>query len=181
MEMRGLPILDADKLGHPVLESEKKTIFAKFGNDLEKADGSLNRRLLAQRTFGKPDKLAALEAIVHPPVNRLIDEWVIEKEKKGLKAYVINAALLHKSSVFNRLNRIIIVHASYFTRFFRAYRRDNLSFVDIFRRFNSQKDFNTQYLTASAEIYRVENSGLFNSQNLNKKLELMIDKCLEGI
>jgi len=181
LEKKGLPVLDVDKLGYPVLESEKKNIFAQFGNDLENADGSLNRRLLAQRTFGKPEKLAALEAIVHPPVNRLIIDWIAEKEKTGNKACVINAALLHKSVIFNELKRIIWVHAPFLTRLFRAYKRDNISFPEIIRRFNSQKDFNSQYLTASAEIYKVENSGFFNSNKPLKKLELSVDKCLEGI
>jgi dephospho-CoA kinase len=175
LEARGLPVLDVDKVGYQVLETEKEAIFAQFGPDLKKADGSLDRRLLGRRVFGNPEKLAALEAIVHPPVNRLTDEWIKGKEAEN-KTCVINAALLHKSTAFGRLDKIILVTAPFFTRFFRAKRRDGLSCRAILKRFASQKDFNSQYLSINAEIYRVENSG-FSSP---KKLESRLDKFYRG-
>jgi dephospho-CoA kinase len=177
LEARGLPVLDVDSLGHQALETEKETIFAQFGPDLQNTDGSINKRLLGQRTFGKPEKLAALEAIVHPPVNRLIEEWIKNRDR----ACVINAALLHRTAVFDRLNRIILVTAPFFTRLLRAKRRDKLSWTEILRRFASQKDFNSQYLAKNAEIYRVENPGVSGSRNMCKKLEYRIDKFIEGI
>jgi dephospho-CoA kinase len=176
LEARGLPVLDVDKLGYQVLETEKEAIFTRFGSDLKKPDGSLDRRLLGRRVFGNPEKLAALEAIVHPPVNRLTDEWIKAKETEN-KACVINAALLHKSTAFGRLDRIILVTAPFLTRFFRARRRDSLSYRAILSRFASQKDFNSQYLSINAEIYRVENPGFSNP----KKLESRLDKFIEGI
>jgi dephospho-CoA kinase len=180
LQARGLPVLDVDKLGYQVLEAEKAAICAQFGSDLQRADGSLDRRLLGQRVFGKPEKLAALEGIVHPAANRLTDEWVSAQNGPC----VINAALLHKSTVFNRLDRIIIVRAPFLTRLIRAKRRDKLSFRAILKRFASQKDFSSQYLSVNAEIYIVENPGLFGSRNLPnmcQKLESRIDKITEGI
>ena len=181
LEARGLPVLDVDKLGYKVLEMEKETIFTQFGKDLRMADGSLNRRLLGQRVFGKPEKLAALEAIVHPAANRLTNEWVAERDRAGDRACVINAALLHRSTVFDRLDRIILVTAPFFTRLIRAKRRDRLSWAEILKRFASQKDFNSQYLSINAEIYRVENPGLTGAGNLRKKLERRLDKFIKGI
>jgi dephospho-CoA kinase len=185
---RGLPVLDVDKLGYQVLETEKETIFSKLGSDLQKSDGSLDRRLQGQRVFGNPKKLAILEAIVHPSVNRLTIEWIGDRggskqpgsKQPGSKqpSCVINAALLHKSEVFHQLDCIILVTAPVFVRFFRAKRRDKLPWLDIFKRFASQKDFNSQYLSVNAEIYRVGNPGLFGSRNI---LKHQIDKILEGI
>jgi dephospho-CoA kinase len=177
LEARGLPVLDVDKLGYQVLETEKETIFARFGKDLKKGDGSLDRRLLGERVFGRPEELAALEGIVHPPVNRLTDEWVAAHNGRC----VINAALLHRSSVFNRLDLVIVVTAPFFTRLLRARRRDKLSWTALLRRFASQNDFNSQYLTVNAEIKRVENPGLSGSRRLQEKLERQIDRILEGI
>lgn len=183
LEERGLPVLDVDKLGYEVLETEKTAVFARFGGDLKKPDGSLDRRLLGQRVFGKPEELAALEAIVHPPVNRMTGEWIAEKEKNdpGSKHIVINAALLHRSSVFNRLDLIILVEAPFLTRFLRAKKRDRLSFADLMRRFASQKNFTSQYLAVKAEIKRVGNPGLSGSRRQRQKLENRIDKLIEGI
>jgi dephospho-CoA kinase len=186
LEARGLPVLDVDKLGYKALEMEKETIFAQFGPDLRRAgshaDGSLDRRLLGQRVFGKPEKLAALEAIVHPVANRMTDEWIAAQSG----SCVINAALLHKSAAFNRLDRIILVTAPFFTRLIRARRRDRLSWMAILKRFSSQINFNSQYLTLNAEIYKVENPGLDGLWNRRytknaQKLESRINKILEGI
>jgi len=173
LEEKGLPVLDVDKLGYQALESEKEIIFNQFGVDLKKDDGTLDRRLLGERVFGKPEKLSALEAIVHPAVNLLTDKWIAAQ--KG--SCVINAALLHHSSVFNKLDKIIIVTAPYLIRFFRARKRDKLPFTEIIRRFASQKNFTAQYLSVNAEIYRAGNSGFFGSL----KLKRLIDMIAEGI
>ena len=183
LETRGLPVLDVDKLGYQALETEKKLILTQFGGDLQKEDGSLDRRLLGQRVFGKPEKLKQLENIVHPPVNRMTEKW-IESHSGNC---VINAALLHRSVVFNRLDRIILVTAPLFIRLLRAKKRDKLSWPAIFKRFASQKNFNSQYLSVNAEIYKVGNPEIFDWWNLHKKcnehqkLECRIDKFLERI
>ena len=171
-EARGLPVLDVDKLGYLALETEKERIFAQFGHDLRKADGTTDRRLLGSRVFKDPAKLAALEAIVHPAANRFTEEWAAGQKSHCL----INAALLHRSSVYNKLDRVILVTAPFLTRLLRAKRRDKLPFDEILRRFSSQKNFNAQYLSIKAEIYRVENSGLFRGA-----LERRIDEIIEGM
>jgi len=180
LEEKGLPVLDVDKLGYQVLETEKEAIFNQFGRDLQREDGSVNRRLLGQRVFGKPEKLAALEEIVHPPVNRLTDEWIISK--KG--SCVINAALLHRSTAFKKLDFVILVTAPFFTRLLRARKRDNLSWAAALKRFSSQNHFNSQYLSINTEIYRVENPGFFYSTWISvknrEKLENRINGILEG-
>jgi len=181
LEARGLPVLDVDILGYHVLESEKEAIFARFGKDLQQNDGSVNRRLLGQRVFGKPEELAALEGIVHTPVNRLTEEWIAQNTTIGNRACVINAALLHRSTIFNRLDFIILIEAPFLTRLLRARRRDKLSWADLSKRFASQKHFMSQYLAINAEIKRVENPGFTGSRRLNQKLERQIDKILEGI
>jgi len=173
LEARGFPVLDVDKLGYQVLDSEKEAVFALFGSDLKKPDGSPDRRLLGRRVFGQPEKLAALENIVHPAVNRLTDEWTSAQKSHC----VINAALLHRSSVFRRLDRLLIVTAPLLTRLFRAKKRDKLPWGQILKRFASQRDFTPQYLSINAEIYKVENSGFPGS----KRPEHQIDDFVKGI
>jgi dephospho-CoA kinase len=177
LEKRGLPVLDVDKCGYQVLEAEKEKVFSRLGKDLQMADGSVNRKLLGRRVFGNPEKLAVLEAIVHPPVNRMIEEWVAAQKGNC----VINAALLHRSAVFERLERVIVVIAPFFTRLLRARVRDRLSWPELIRRFASQADFNSQYLSINAEIIRVENPGLSGTRRLYKKLECRINSIVEGI
>ena len=182
LEKRGLPVLDVDKLGYQVLETEKEAIYARFGGSLKKADGTVDRRLLGKLVFKKPEELAALENIVHPVVNRFTEEWITTQRK----TCVINAALLHRSSVFDRLNILIMVTAPLFTRLLRARKRDRLSWFVLFNRFAMQKNFNSQYLAANAEIYRVENPGSpglwrFGTPRSRLKLENRIDEILMRI
>jgi len=170
LEARGLPVLDVDKLGYQVLESEKNAIFAKFGSSLKKADGSLDRRLLGRCVFGQPEKLAALENIIHPAVNRLTDEWISAQNSHC----VINAALLHRSSVFRKIDLLMLVTAPLLTRLFRAKKRDKLPWGEILKRIASQRDFKAQYLTINAEIYKVENSGFSGHRSLERRIDKFI-------
>jgi len=157
LEKRGLPVLDVDKLGHKVIETEKPIILERFGKDILRSDGTIDRKLLGAKVFGKSGELAALEAIIHPAVNRETSAW-IEAQKRPC---VINAALLHRSSACKALDALIIVEAPVLTRLLRARKRDGLSWKDLLKRFQSQKDFSFQYFIKKADIYRVKNCGYF--------------------
>ena len=163
LEKRGFLVLDLDALGHSAIETKKTAIFARFTDELKKPDGSVDRRMLGKMVFGKDSEISALEAIVHPEVNRLTGEWINAHSQKDC---AIHAALLHKSAFYNQLDCIIIVQASIFTRLMRAKQRDRLSWLEIIRRFKSQKRFSTQYLSKNADIYKVKNSGIGKSLGL---------------
>jgi dephospho-CoA kinase len=178
LERRGFPVLDVDKLGHRALETEKEAIVARFGAAVLGADGAVDRRLLGARVFGRPEELAALEGIIHPAANRLTDDWI---DAQNGRPCVINAALLHRSTVLPRLDAIIIVEASALTRLLRARKRDRLPVRALLGRFSSQKTFISQYfdktLDYNADIYRVKNRGYsrFGSRLFEGRLEKRID------
>ena len=151
---------------------------------MKNPDGSVNRKALGAKVFGNKAEMAALEAIVHPEANRMTLDWV--DGQKG-KPCVVNAALIHKSAVFGRLDCVVIVRASLPTRLMRARRRDGLPWLDLLRRFASQKRFAAQYLAGNADIYKVKNPGIGESgpsrSGLGKpkseyRLEQKIDKIL---
>jgi dephospho-CoA kinase len=173
LERRGLAVLDVDKLGYIAIENKKAAIFERFGDDVKNQDGSVNRRLLGERVFGRESELAALEAIVHPEANRLSLEWIAAQDGKPC---VINAALLHRSAVFGQLDGIILVSAPRLVRLIRARRRDKLPWGVLLRRFASQKQFAAQYLAGNADIYKVENSGTNRA-----RLECRLDAVLSGM
>jgi dephospho-CoA kinase len=176
---RGLPVLDVDKLGHEAIETEKEAILNLFGRDILGPEGRINRRLLGEKVFGKPEELAALQAIVHPAANSMTEKWIAAQ---GGKPCVINAALLHQSSIFNRLDCIILVRAPFLTRLLRARKRDHLPWSSILKRFGSQKKFTSQYLMGKADIYRVDNRGYskIGSRFFRRNLESRIDHILSG-
>jgi len=187
LEQRGLPVLDIDLLGHLALETEKQVIAARFGEDILNPEGKLDRRALGKKAFGDPQKLAELEAIIHPIVNIMTEQWISGQDGNC----VINAALLHKSSAFNNLDFVILVNAPIITRIRRARRRDRLSWASLLVRFTRQKGFGSQYLAGKADIYRIGNPGFYGKpgvsspafKRLNSMLESRIDEILtnEGI
>jgi len=182
LEKRGLPVLDVDKLGHAALENKKDEVFSRFGNEVKNPDGSVNRRLLGEKVFGKKDAITALEAIVHPQVDRMTLEWI---SLQNDKTCVINAALLHKMALFGQFDCVIAVNAPLIIRLIRAKRRDRHSWFSIFRRMMSQKRFSLQYLAGNADIYIVDNPsirGFLPGSAVNEtKLERRIDEILSGL
>jgi len=158
LEARGLPVLDVDRLGHACLESRSAEVFARFGPGARGPGGSVDRRALGAMVFRDRAALADLEAIVHPEANRMTLEWVAAQ---GGKACAVNAALLHKTAVFGRLDCVILVRAPWPARLLRARRRDGLPWIALLRRFASQRNFEAQYLAGNADIYRVENPGIW--------------------
>ncbi|MDR2607382.1 MAG: dephospho-CoA kinase [Treponema sp.] len=196
LEKQGFPVLDVDKLGHRAIETQREAILARFGKAVLGPGGNIDRRKLGEMVFGKAAELAALEAIVHPEANRLTEEWI--KAQTG-EFCVINAALLHRSSVFERLDALILVKAPLLSRFFRARRRDKLSWGELFRRFRSQKGFLSPYIKKSivpvpksgilelpqgsilkADIYIVDNRGYWGRSS-QKKLEYRIEKIAAAL
>ena len=174
LEQRFFPVLDVDKLGHEVIEEEKERLVARFGEDILGLQGLIDRRKLGSKVFGRPKELTALEEIIHPAVNRKTLEWVNTRKEK---VCFINAALLHRSSVFGALHAVIVVKAPFFVRLFRARKRDRLPWISLIKRFWSQRKFSSQLFKGKTDIYRVSNfSGCMN-------LKKRIDKILscEGI
>jgi dephospho-CoA kinase len=184
LEARGFPVLDVDRLGHEAIEAEKAVIVQRFGEDILTQGGLVDRKLLGARVFGRPEELAALEAIVHPAANRMTKEWIAARAVEAAsRPCVINAALLHRSSAFMELAAIILVDAPLLTRLLRARRRDGLSWAALVRRFGSQKNFSAQYFQRKTDIYRVENRGYFGfaARWHQQKLKNRIDRIITEI
>jgi len=177
LEQRGLETLDVDKLGHAAINTEKERLLSHFGDDILGQGGKIDRRRLGARVFGKNEELAALENIIHPEMDREILAWI---DARAGKACVINAALLHRFSVFKAVDAVIIVQANFFVRLLRAKKRDRLPWTVLLERFRSQKKFSSQYSLGKADTYRVENSGFsgFAGYSFSGRLEKRINEIL---
>jgi dephospho-CoA kinase len=158
LERQGIPVLDVDKAGHEAIITKKNEIVARFGDAVLDEAGKIDRKKLGAKVFGKPEELRALEAIIHPEANRITNEWI--RAHKGTTS-IINAALLHKCECFDKLDAVIIIHAPFPVRLWRAKKRDALPLRQIIRRLLSQKTFSAQYFQKNADIriIVVENFG----------------------
>jgi dephospho-CoA kinase len=72
---RGAVVIDADRMAREVVEPGTPglaRVVAAFGDGVLRPDGSLDREKLGGIVFADPDRLAALNAIVHPLVGERV-------------------------------------------------------------------------------------------------------------
>lgn len=93
----GAVVINADELGHEFLKPGTETyreIVSTFGSSFLKEDGEVDRHKLAQLVFSSPQKLATLNRIMHPRMYRVVEEMIAGYRRQGVKAVVLEAALL---------------------------------------------------------------------------------------
>lgn len=74
---RGARVIDADRVGHRVLEEEAQGEVAERWPEAVGPEG-VDRRVLGERVFRDPEELRRLEAVTHPLIRRRIEEMVEE-------------------------------------------------------------------------------------------------------
>ena len=120
----GIPVYDADKRGRILTDSLpgiKEKIIREFGVDAYK-EGLLDRPYIAGKVFNNPDRLALLNNIIHPEVDRDFNAWCGEQENNP---YILKeAALLVESGSYRDLDKLIMVTAPVDTRVERVLKRD---------------------------------------------------------
>jgi len=109
----GCHIINADKMAHALIapgEPAYDEVVRQFGTHVLAPDGSIDRARLASIVFGDGNKLASLNAIVHPRVLRDIDrefDRLAAKDPHGVA--VVEAALLIEAGYHEKLDRLILV------------------------------------------------------------------------
>ena len=107
-------MLDADVLGHRTYDPGTDTFAAvvdAFGGDLVASDGTIDRRVLGAKVFGKPDELKRLTDIVWPGIRRLASEALSELETAGNKLAVLEAAVLFEAGWEDLTDEIWVIVA----------------------------------------------------------------------
>jgi len=71
-----------------------EAIVAHFGTEILSEDQTIDRARLGGLVFSDKAKIMVLNGLVHPLVNRKIEELILEEEKRGTEIFVLEAALL---------------------------------------------------------------------------------------
>lgn len=107
---RGAAVIDADRIGHQVLERPevRDALRSAFGEQILDKASRIERRLLAQAAFGSPHGgphgVDVLNGIVHPPILEEIRLRVEEiKRLKEVPLIVLDAALLVETGLDKEL------------------------------------------------------------------------------
>lgn len=133
----GVAVYDSDFRAKRLMnESDRlrERLIERFGNEVYSADG-LNRIYLAERVFGNPEELKALNAIVHPAVMDDFDRWALEQEGSYV---VLESAILFEASLDRRVDVSVAVMAPEELRIERAMQRDGAQREQIVARMNNQ-------------------------------------------
>jgi len=112
----GVPVLDLDKAGHTVVQSDSsglKQLVEAFGVNILNHDGSLNRKALAQYCFSDAVRTAKLNAIMHPLIWQVEENWL--RQQQGDYA-IIEASVLLESGGAGRMDTVIVVLADIMLR-----------------------------------------------------------------
>lgn len=171
----GVPLYDADKEAKAIMNSSdtvRKGLIAAFGESVYFADGTLNRKWLAEQVFNNNDQLAILNGIVHPVVIQHAVDWAnAQRSCYSLK----EAALLFESGSYKTLDYTILVIAPQDVRIERVMARDNVSREEVINRINKQMSDEAKMEMAH---FILVNDGieplLPQIYNIHKQL---IDKC----
>lgn len=127
----GCHLLKADELGHRLLMPGTpvyEKVVSAFGHAVLDDEGRIMRRALASIVFEDPDRLAMLNAIVHPAVIEQEERWMREvsaTDPHGIA--IVEAAILIETGSHRRFDKIVLAVCSDEQQVERAMKRDGLS------------------------------------------------------
>lgn len=110
----GVFVIDADKIGHAVLEEEedaRQALVNAFGRGILASDGSIDRPSLREVAFADTASTSKLDAIVHPSLLERIDSAVESARVEEHRIAVVDAALIYEFHLEEVLDRIVLVVA----------------------------------------------------------------------
>lgn len=110
----GARLIDADLLARRAVEVGSpglKRITERWGSGVLNADGSLDRSALRRIVFGNRAEREALNAIVHPEVERLRQHDLARARVDGVRVAVCDIPLLFEAALESTVDRIVLVDA----------------------------------------------------------------------
>lgn len=110
----GVPVVSADDLsrqasvpGSPALTEIRDA----FGEAVFRPDGSLDRDRMRALIFRDPESRRRLEAILHPRIASLRDEWLDARRAEGHAIVVSEIPLLFEAHIEGDVDVIVVVDA----------------------------------------------------------------------
>lgn len=172
---RGIPVIDADLVGHEVLEPggpAADPVTAAFGEGVL-TEGRIDREKLAAVVFDDEEARNKLNAIVHPFIGMIIAERCAEFVQEGRSAIVVEATLLAEDGRREPwLDGLILVLSREDVRLARLDAKREMDPADARKRMAAQTPPEQK---ASLAGYVIENNGTL------EELRVAADKVAEAI
>lgn len=140
-EQLGVPTIDADVLARGAVAPGTAgfaAVVQRFGDDVLDARGALDRRKLAAIVFSDAAARRALEAIIHPEVRRLTDEWFAALDPSIHTFAIADIPLLYEVARDKDFDVVIVAACSPETQVTRVMERDHVSEAEARQRLAAQ-------------------------------------------
>lgn len=138
----GCRLLEADELGREVISpggEAYEAVIREFGEQILSSDGAIDRKKLAALVFDHPDRLDALNRLVHPWVIRRENEWMEKMaalDPRGI--LVVEAAVMIEAGSHTRYDKLIVAVCSQEQQIERAMLRSGLTRAEALARIRRQ-------------------------------------------
>ena len=155
----GATVIDADAIARGVVEPGTpglSEVVAEFGERVLAEDGSLDRAALGEIVFADQDRLAELNAIVHPRVAERSGQLMEEALAAETEVVVYDVPLLVENGLEALYDVVVVVDAPDEVRVERVSRDRGMPREQVWDRIRAQADRDTRL--AAADLV-VDNSG----------------------
>lgn len=160
----GAQIIDADLIAHELFEPGTATytkVVQAFGTGILAADGTINRKVLADIIFHQNEQRLLLNSLVHPEVCAEVMRRTFELAKLGFDGIVmVDAALLVESGFYRTQDFLVVVTCDPALQLARVMNRCGLSAEEARLRINAQMPSAEKTKLAD---YTIDTSGTYAS------------------
>ncbi|OLN32824.1 dephospho-CoA kinase [Desulfosporosinus metallidurans] len=158
-KQQGVPVMDADKTVHHLLQSDSSTIsklVREFGSEILGENGEINRVELGRRVFKEGDARKRLERIVHPRVIECMNSERDVQRSLGAKVCVWDVPLLFETGFDQFVDVVWVVWVPRDLQIKRVLARDKLRQDEVEARIAAQQSLDEKRKQADVVI---DNSG----------------------
>jgi dephospho-CoA kinase len=138
----GCHLIQADELGHQVLLPDGEAyadVVREFGAGILDDGSFIQRRKLAAEVFVKPERLAVLNGLVHPPVRRRVLAMIEEYSAREPNGIVVVEAAIHiETGGYRQFDKLILAFCSEEEQIARAMHRDGMTREEAIARLSRQ-------------------------------------------
>ena len=176
MQLRGIPVYDSDSRAKLLTATDpaiKEALTELVGPTLycPCGCGVMQKEVLSQFIFGKPENMAKVNAIIHPRVREDFKRWT---SGLGSKEFcILESAILFESGFESEVDFTVCVDAPLSLRIKRCVKRDNTAEQAVVARINSQMDQEEKCRRADFVIVNDD------VQSLEPQIDALIEKCKE--
>lgn len=138
LEVMGVPVYLSDSEAKRLTASDptiRQELIALVGDEVY-VDGALNKAFLASYMFGHPERVAAVNQIIHPKVKEDFRQWVNAHSHEPVVA--IESAILIEAGFKEEVDKVVMVYAPLEIRIDRTIKRDGATKEQVLARIGSQ-------------------------------------------